>query len=81
MLELVQEPSWMDPITANLKNSELPEGKTEAQNLRLKVAHYLLYDDKLYRSGYLIPLLKCVPPSEVEYVMKEIHEGIYGKSH
>ena len=30
VMELVYEPSWMDPITAYLKNNEFPEGKTEA---------------------------------------------------
>ena len=68
----------MDPIITYLKNDELPEGKTEARILRLKLAHYVLYNDKLYRRGYSIPLLKCVPPTEVEYIMKEIYEGICG---
>ena len=38
VMELEQEPSWMNPITAYLKNGELPENKTEATVLRLKVA-------------------------------------------
>ena len=38
----------MDPIIIYLKNDELPEGKIESRILRLKVAHYVLYDDKLY---------------------------------
>ena len=76
VIELVQEPSWMNPIIVYLKNGELPEGKIEAQILRLKAARYVLYDNKLYRKGYSMPLLKCVPPFETEYIMKEIHEGI-----
>ena len=59
----------MDPIIAYLKNDKVPEGKTEARILRLKVTCYVLYDDKLYQRGYLMPLLKCVPPSIVEYIM------------
>ena len=77
-MELTQEPLWIDPIIAYLRNDELPEGKTEAHILRLKVAHYIFYDDKLYRRGYLMLLLKCIPPSEAEYVMRKIHEGICG---
>ena len=61
-----------------VRNSELPEGKTEACILRLKAARYILYDDKLYIRGYLMWLLKYIPPTEVEYVMREIYEGIYG---
>ena len=51
-MELTQEPSWMDPIVAYLKTGEQLEDKTEARILRLKVARYILYDDKLYRKGY-----------------------------
>ena len=77
IIELVQEPSWMDPIITYLKNGELLEEKTNNRVLRLKAAHYVLYDDKLYRRGYSMPLLKCVPPSEAEYKMREILEDVY----
>ena len=65
----------MDPIVAYLKTGKQPEHKIKAQILQLKVAHYILYDNKLYRRGYSIPLLKCVAPSEPKYIMREIHEG------
>ena len=68
----------MDSIIAYLKNGELPKGKNKARILRLKTALYVLYYDKLYIRGYLMSLLKCILPLEVEYVMREIHEGIYG---
>ena len=69
VMELVQELSWMDPIITYLKNSELPEGKTEARILRLKATHYVFYEDKVYRRGYSMPLLKCIPLFEAEYIM------------
>ena len=69
IMELTREPSWMEPIIAYVKNSELPEEKTKACILRLKVAHYVLYDDKLYRKGYSMPLLKCVLPTKVKNIM------------
>ena len=68
----------MDPIITYLRNGELPEEKTEARILRLKAACYVLYDNKLYRRGYSMPLLKCIPPLEVEYVIRKIHKDIYG---
>ena len=67
----------MDPIIAYLKNGDLPKGNTKAHILQLKAACYVFYDNKLYRRGYLMPLLKCMPPTEAEYIMKEIHNGIY----
>ena len=66
----------MDPIIAYLKNGELPENKTETKILRLKVAHCIIYDNKIYIRDYSMPLLKCVTPFEADYIMKEIHEGI-----
>ena len=75
-MKLVQESSWIDHIITYLKNGETPKGKTEAQILRLKAARYMLYDDKLYIRGYLMPLLKCVPSSKAEYIMKEVHKDI-----
>ena len=78
IMELIREPSWMDPIIAYLKNDKLPEEKSEARILRLKAARYVLYDDKLYRRGYPMPLLKCVLLTEVKNIMWEIHEGTCG---
>ena len=68
----------MDPLVAYLKTDELPENKTEARILRLKVARYVVYNNKLYRRGYSMSLLKCMTPFEVDYIMREIHEPICG---
>ena len=62
VMELTKEPSWMDPIVAYLKTGEQSEDKTEARILWLKVARYVLYNDKLYKRGYSMPLLKCSLP-------------------
>ena len=68
----------MDPIIAYLKNGKLPENKIKARILRLKAARYVIYDDKLYRRDYSMSLLKCVTPTEADYIMREIREGICG---
>ena len=70
----------MDPIIAYLKHGELPENKTEARVLRLKVARYVIYKDILYRRGYSMPFLKCVAPIEADYIMREIHKGYMRES-
>ena len=75
-MELEHESSWMDPIVAYLKIGELPENKKEARILRLKATQYVIYDDKLYRRGYSMPLLKYVTPSKADYIMRQIHKGI-----
>ena len=75
IMELMREPSWMDPIIGYVKSSELPEEKTEACILGLKTARYVFYDDKLYIRGYSMPLLKYVLLTEAKNIMWEIHEG------
>ena len=61
-----------------LKTGEQPEDKIEAQILRLKAARYVLYDDKLYKRGYSMPLLKCATPLKAKYIMREIYDGTCG---
>ena len=52
--------SWMTPVIRYLKDGVLPEDKRKAKLLRLKAAHYTMYDDQLYKRGFLTSLLKCV---------------------
>ena len=68
----------MTPIIQYLKDGQLPEDKKKARLLRLKAARYTLYDGQLYRRGFSTPLLKCVDLVEGNYILQEIHEGVYG---
>ena len=74
-MELIQEPSWMDPIVVYLKTGDQPKDKTKDGIVRLKAARYVLYNEKLYRRGYSMPLIKYATPSKVKYIMREIHKG------
>ena len=56
----------------------LPEDKRKAKLLRLKAARYIIYDDRLYNRGFSTPLLKCFDLEERNYILQEIHKGIYG---
>ncbi|KAJ8639949.1 hypothetical protein MRB53_016643 [Persea americana] len=72
-------PSWMDPITAYLRDDQLPEDKNEAHKIRLKAAQFWLSPDgRLYRKSYTRPYLQCVHLSKVEDFLYEIHEEICG---
>ena len=57
MMEVDHEPSWMDPIINYLTKCKLSEDKIDAKILRINLAHYVMYDEKLYRQGYSMPLL------------------------
>ena len=68
----------MDPLVDYLRDGVLPVSKNEARSIRFRSARYILYDDKLYKHGLSAPLLWCVTNEEATYIMREIHEGIYG---
>ena len=70
--------SWMTPFIKYLKNGDLPEDKSEARRIRLKAPKYVIHNDTLYRRGHLQPLLRCVSASEVDYLIREVHEGVRG---
>ena len=67
----------MTPVIQYLKDSILPEDKRKARLLRLKAARYTLYDDQIYKRGFSTLLLKCVDLKKGNYILQEIHEGIY----
>ncbi|GAU27977.1 hypothetical protein TSUD_373720 [Trifolium subterraneum] len=72
----IDEQSWMAPVYNFLKSNTLPADAKEATKIRKRACSYILLDDKLYRRGFSIPLLKCVEETRVEFILQEIHEGI-----
>ncbi|XP_065631696.1 uncharacterized protein LOC136068463 [Quercus suber] len=70
--------NWMVPIVSYLKDGQLPEEKDEARKLRARAARYVLMDEILYRRGFSQPYLRCLAPDEVNYILREIHEGACG---
>ncbi|XP_038974505.1 uncharacterized protein LOC120105822 [Phoenix dactylifera] len=72
------EPSWMNELISYLRNEVLPNDELEARRIRRLASRFLIYKGKLYRKSFTSPLLKCLRPSEADYAMREVHEGIYG---
>ena len=77
-LSIELEPSWMDSILNYLTTGALPEGKSAIRKVTHQAPHYILYDRKLYKRSFTLPLLKCLPPFEADYALREVHEGICG---
>ncbi|GAU49214.1 hypothetical protein TSUD_369830 [Trifolium subterraneum] len=75
----INEQSWMSLVYNFLKSNTLPADVKEATKIRKRACTYVLLDDKLYRRGFSIPLLKCVEEARVEFILQEIHEGINGQ--
>ncbi|KAL3537002.1 hypothetical protein ACH5RR_000368 [Cinchona calisaya] len=68
----------MELIISYLNNEKLSEDPAEARKVKYRAAKYTLVDGILYRKAYLCPLLRCLTPSETNYVLREVHEGICG---
>ena len=68
----------MEPIIQYLEHGILPKEKLKARKLKIKVAHYFMYNGELYRRSLSHPWSKCVFAEEGNYILREIHEGICG---
>ncbi|GAU12536.1 hypothetical protein TSUD_182500 [Trifolium subterraneum] len=75
----VDEQSWMSPVYNFLKSNTVPVDAKEAAKIRKRACSYVLLDDKLYRRGFSIPLLKCVEEARIGFILQEIHERINGQ--
>ncbi|XP_075499078.1 uncharacterized protein LOC142537448 [Primulina tabacum] len=72
------EPSWKDEIISFLMQGRLPQDPSIARKLRIRAARFTIIDNELYKRGYSLPYLKCLAPSNANYVLQEIHEGVCG---
>ena len=68
----------MKPIIQYLEHGILPEDKLKARKLKIKAAHYSMYNGELYRRLLSHPWSKYVSSKEGNYVLREIHEEICG---
>ncbi|XP_077242693.1 uncharacterized protein LOC143883228 [Tasmannia lanceolata] len=76
ILQLNEEPSWMDPIVRYLKDGVVSSDRKEARRLVAKAVNYIFNGQELYKWSFSWPLLKCLRPSDAELAMREVQEGI-----
>ncbi|XP_075478914.1 uncharacterized protein LOC142519769 [Primulina tabacum] len=69
------EDSWMASLIKFIINNELPEDKARAQKIKRQAPRFVFLNIVLYRRSFQGPLLKCLFEGEVDYVLREIHEG------
>lgn len=55
---------------------EFPSNQKEASSTKQRASSYVIVENKLYRQGFSIPLLKCIDASQALEVLQELHEGI-----
>ena len=72
------EYNWTTPLITYLKAGVLPDEKGAARKLKVQASRFVLIKDILYKRGFSRPYLRCLCKEEANYVMREVHEGIYG---
>ena len=50
----------------------------EASKLRARSSRFALLQGTLYKQGFSAPLLKCIGKEDANYVLREVHKGIFG---
>ena len=71
------EYNWTTPLVFYLKTGVLPEEKGATRKLKVQASRFMLIKDVLYKRGFSRPYLRCLCQEEADYVMREVHEGIY----
>ena len=66
----------MDPMIQYLQDGMLPTDIKEAWKLRHQAPHYILFEDKLCKRSFSLHLLNCLDPTNVDYTLWEVHDGI-----
>ena len=75
---VTSEPSWMDPIWDYLIEGLQPNDPKDASKLRTRSARFTVHRGSLYKRGFFTPILKYIAGKDVDYVLREVHEGVCG---
>ena len=78
MQEINVEENWTTSFIAYLRSGILLDGKDAARKLKVQASRFEQIRDVLYKRGFSRPYLRCLSHDEADYVMREVHEGIYG---
>ncbi|GJW19727.1 reverse transcriptase domain-containing protein [Tanacetum coccineum] len=77
VLAVVEEEgeSWMTPIHEYLTDETLPAERKKARAIKHKSQRFAIINVILYTKSFLGPWIRCVGPSQANYVLREIHKG------
>ena len=68
----------MDPIWDYLVEGTLPSDPKEASKLKARSARFTVHQGTLYKRGFFTLILKFVGKEDVNYILREVHEGVCG---
>ncbi|XP_042436918.1 uncharacterized protein LOC122022872 [Zingiber officinale] len=62
---------WRTVLIEFLRTGFVPTDREGAHTLRRRAGRFTLIGDQLYKKAFSRPLLKCVSPEDVDYILKE----------
>ena len=68
----------MEPIWDYIIDGRLPNNPKEASEIRTRSARFTNHKGSLYKRGFFTPILKCITEKDADYVLRKVHEGVYG---
>ena len=66
------------PHLGLLNRGLFPNNPKEASKVRSKSARFTIHQGALYKRGFFTSTLKCIVGGDVDYVLREVHEGMCG---
>ncbi|XP_042441279.1 uncharacterized protein LOC122026610 [Zingiber officinale] len=69
---------WRMAIAEFLKLGATPSDREDAYLLKKRAGRFILIGDQLYKKAFSRPVLKCVGPEDVDYILQEAHQGSCG---
>lgn len=71
-------PELDDPDHKYLRSRTLPEERNEAKMAIYELSKFCMVREELYRRLAMLSLFRCIGPEDVDYTLREVHEGIRG---
>ena len=69
----------MEPIVKFLTTGVLLGDSAAAARVKRQAPWFVMVEGELMKRGYSQPLLTCVNQEDGLYVIRDVHEGIYGR--
>ena len=76
--QIGSKPTWMEPIWDYIIDGSLSDDPKKAAKIGARSSRFTNHKGSLYKRGFFMPFLKCIAGKDIEYVLREVHEGICG---
>ena len=77
-MNIEERESWMLLIIHYLKWGKVLNNEKETEKVKRQLTYFVIENNQLYKKRFTLLLLRCLHPEEANYVLREIHKGIYG---